>query len=168
MLGKEYFQGGDAVFTIEPGLELSAKFNVENRHYTYWITFVEGDKSKGQRDTFFIKLFVGTENTNPKHYRYLGILNVKQGDVICTAGSKIDPADFAVRILRMTICRIWDGKGAELAAMGVSVRHNDHCSRCGKRLTTPTSLDIGVGPECLKMMCAAVKMPADLFTMQPA
>ena len=33
----------------------------------------------------------------------------------------------------------------------VDIYHSGHCARCGKRLTTPESVKLGIGPECIKM-----------------
>jgi hypothetical protein len=30
------------------------------------------------------------------------------------------------------------------------IRHNGSCGRCGRKLTVPTSIKAGIGPECAK------------------
>ena len=33
----------------------------------------------------------------------------------------------------------------------LSVYHDNTCRRCGRKLTTPKSIKLGIGPECIKM-----------------
>jgi hypothetical protein len=35
------------------------------------------------------------------------------------------------------------------------VRHENHCGRCGRTLTHPESIDLGIGPECAAKMAEA-------------
>jgi hypothetical protein len=35
---------------------------------------------------------------------------------------------------------------------GIEVWHNGRCGRCGRILTVPESITIGIGPECIKKM----------------
>lgn len=37
----------------------------------------------------------------------------------------------------------------------LEVRHEGHCGRCGRALTDPRSIDMGIGPECMKSMGVA-------------
>lgn len=51
---------------------------------------------------------------------------------------------------------VWDlfaNKGKELGARGKAydVQSSRHCIRCNRRLTTPTSIENGIGPECMKL-----------------
>jgi hypothetical protein len=34
----------------------------------------------------------------------------------------------------------------------VEVWHEGHCGKCGKRLTVPSSIENGLGPECIKTL----------------
>lgn len=45
--------------------------------------------------------------------------------------------------------------GSEGAAPHLEVRHENHCGRCGARLTHPESIDSGLGPECRAIMDGA-------------
>lgn len=42
-------------------------------------------------------------------------------------------------------------RDANLSAL-VEIRHAGRCCRCGRTLTTPESIDAGIGPECIKKM----------------
>jgi hypothetical protein len=41
---------------------------------------------------------------------------------------------------------------SEKALAQVEVWHEGRCARCGRKLTTPSSVDLGLGPECADKM----------------
>jgi hypothetical protein len=42
--------------------------------------------------------------------------------------------------------------GDDVIPADLEVRHEGHCGRCGRGLTDPASIDIGIGPECQRKM----------------
>jgi hypothetical protein len=68
--------------------------------------------------------------------------------VALTKGSKFTDDAWPVRLLRRSMARVWEGKGGEVEKAGFRIMHDGHCSVCGRKLTTPESLDSGIGPVC--------------------
>lgn len=44
----------------------------------------------------------------------------------------------------------------------IEIRHNGRCGRCGRTLTVNESIDMGIGPECIKMLNKQEKRDAIL------
>jgi hypothetical protein len=61
--------------------------------------------------------------------------------------SKIGAGAPSVKALEWFISRL----GPE-APEGVEVRHSGKCGRCNRTITTPASVDSGIGPECAETM----------------
>ncbi len=101
----------------------------------------------------------GTDNEN--HYSYVGKVNRSAwterasgkvhsaGSVDLTKGSKFAEGSQQVIRGRWLIDHIVNGKQIP---DHLEIRHSGKCGRCGRTLTTPESLDRGIGPECWGIM----------------
>jgi hypothetical protein len=127
----DFFKGGNALFTVG---------NSKGEHYTYKIR-----QPKGENKPFFVSLLTGPENTND--YTYLGIYNPNSHDVILTSKSKFNQESVPVKVIRWAIKIVVANK--EFPA-GYTIQHEGRCCRCGRTLTTPESIENGIGPECAK------------------
>lgn len=125
----DFFEGGKAIFTVS---------NPVGDHYTYKIT-------KKEKGPFFVSLLTGPDNTSD--YTYLGVYHPKNRSVILTAASKFKEESTPVRVIRWAIKMIVDGA---IIPCGYTIRHEGRCCRYGRMLTTPESIDRGIGPECMK------------------
>ena len=110
-------------------------------HHTYRIAKA--------RDThqarYFVSVLTGPDNT--KNYTYIGqILN---GEFGATKGSKLPTTHPKFRAFEL----VWYYLNIEDALPAwLMIRHEGKCGRCGRKLTVPESIDIGIGPECLKYL----------------
>lgn len=129
---KDYVLAGNAIITLESGMT--------GKHFTYKIT-----RSKNDDNLYFIKSLRGPDNCND--YTYIGCYYAdnrhfhpdKKYKGIETYGW---PKSLqAVNFLFKTIDNIPDK---------LHVYHNGRCCVCGRMLTTPESIEKGVGPECEK------------------
>jgi hypothetical protein len=96
-------------------------------------------------NTYFVSWLTGPDND--ADYTYLGVVDVA-GDALNlrrTAKSKLQ-ANSAVFLAAKFFCDRVLRDGAMPA--GLEVRHEGRCGRCGRALTTPESVDRGIGPEC--------------------
>jgi hypothetical protein len=125
----DFFEAGKAIFTVS---------NPIGDHYTYKIT-------KKEKGPFFVALLTGPDNTSD--YTYLGIYHPGKRSITLTAKSKFTETSTPVRVIRWAIIMIKDGKGLP---RGYTIRHEGRCCRCGRMLTTPESIERGIGPECMK------------------
>ena len=102
------------------------------------------------RDMWNVSLLSGPNND--ADYTYLGQLNPKNGDVRLTKKSKMTAASWPVRVLRRVLYRLFIDKMDDVLAAGWSLVHAGRCCRCGRKLTTPHSVEIGIGPVCESLM----------------
>lgn len=116
------------------------------QHVTFRIVKKTFDpKVAGERPTtYFVWVLAGPDNT--ADYRYVGIVNPATGEVRLTKQSRYTDDALCVRVVRWALRKVW----AESALPeGYAIHHAGRCARCGRLLTTPESIKIGIGPECL-------------------
>jgi len=129
-LNTNFFIGGKATFTVDNG---------KGVHYTFRI-----NKSK-KCGLFFASLLTGSDNVNS--YTYMGIFKPLTGEVVLTYASKFNDITIPVKVLRWAMKHVY---GDKMLPEGYQIRHEGKCGCCGRALTEPTSLTIGIGPECRK------------------
>ncbi len=130
MINKDFILGGNATFTVQ---------NNKGVHYTF-----KARQPKPEMP-FFLSLLTGPDNETS--YTYMGTIGAKTGDVYLTAKSKYSNDSLPVRVARFALRCVW---GVQTLPEGYQIRHEGKCGRCGRKLTTPESLDRGIGPECIK------------------
>jgi len=121
---KDFIYAGKAIVTLE-----SAK---TGKHYTYRIT-----KAK-DKDIYFVGVLSG--GNNDESYSYLGLLADDQ--FRSTAKSQYSPDAPCYQAFLYFI------KHINGTAKNLNVYHSCKCGRCGRTLTDPTSITIGLGPTC--------------------
>ena len=145
IISKEFVVAGKSTFT----LALPEAYAAENGlrpHYTFKVRFKEG--SNGFSDTFFVSLLTGPDNTSS--YTYLGILNPDNGQVRTTAKSCLNGESLQVKLINRALKLVWENNTQPLIDKGFALHHEGKCGRCGRKLTTPKSVDQGFGPECVQ------------------
>jgi hypothetical protein len=123
-----FFQGGHAIFTVN---------NSKGEHYTYRI----GHSKENQ--PLCVGLLTGPDNETS--YTYMGIFNPKTSCVVLTYASKYKEDSTPVKVVRWAITQVT--KGNPLPT-GYSIQHAGKCCCCGRTLTTPESVESGIGPIC--------------------
>lgn len=110
---------------------------VTETRYTYQVR-VSDDQSM-----FFVSALIGSDNE--ADYAYIGCIPAKTRTMRAgTKGNDRDPRFIALDwLLKQLISR-----GTVPAT--VEVFHEGRCGRCGRKLTTPESIQTGLGPECAK------------------
>lgn len=109
--------------------------------FTYKISASEDQKLR------FVKVLVGQDNESS--YAYLGIIN-EQGAFRTTAKSKISSSAPSAVAFDWTLKALVAGRDPH-----VEIFHAGKCGRCGRKLTVPESIEIGLGPECAEKGWAA-------------
>lgn len=127
----KFFQGGNALFTVG---------NNKGEHYTFKIR-----QPKGDNKPFFVSILTGPQNESD--YTYLGLYNPKTKYVALTTKSKYNQESTPVRVIRWAIKIVDSNKDIP---EGYTIQHEGRCCRCGRTLTTPESIQKGIGPECQK------------------
>lgn len=148
---ERFILAGNAVFTLE-----SEKTGA---HFTYRVTRAP----EGRNPVYFVGVLTGPNNEDD--YSYAGILRMGTAhdtnphrevfEFRTTAKSRIAATALSVVGFKW----FWDRVSAGRMPAGVTMRHSGSCGRCGRTLTTPESIERGIGPECAKTMGIATVKP---------
>lgn len=135
MIGVQFLTGGHAIFTLT---------NPAGEYYTYRIT--EPKDFNDSYPVWFVSLLTGPNNT--QDYTYLGIMRKDRDSgalfITTTAKSKFDKDSKPVKVVQWALKKIQEGQFPE----GYKAEHIGRCAVCGRPLTTPASLESGIGPIC--------------------
>ncbi len=132
-------------FTITPRqftLAGKSTFTVHNpstgNRFTFKVT-----KGKQETAPHFVKVLTGSDNENS--YTFLGTI-FNENNYAHGRRSTISPEAPPAKAFAFVWSRI-DNLPSVLEFF-----HAGKCACCGRKLTTPQSCTIGIGPECLKKM----------------
>jgi len=124
-----FILAGNATFTL-----VSAKTGTR---FTYRIRAKEVD---GGKMLHFVSVLTGADNEND--FTFLG--TVFEGKTFRhSAKSRIGLDALSARAFTWAFGRIITDSLTD-----ASVHHEGKCGRCGRKLTVPRSIEIGLGPEC--------------------
>lgn len=135
---------GDATFTVDNGA---------GKHYTFHV-YKSEPSQQYPNPAHFIEVLVGPDNTTD--YLYMGVV-VHTGKnspyVRITSKSKIKKEDVRWKVATWALRVIWQHQYMNYKVpMEYSIRHSGNCGKCGRPLTTPASLDTGLGPDCAESL----------------
>lgn len=128
---KQFVLAGKAMITLES--------KTSGTHFTYKVNKAEN------KDIWFISLLSG--NNNDEDYRFMGYFTA---DMILktSAKSKVTSDAPAYKAMDFTLKHVVANKIPE----ALKIYHSCRCGRCGRTLTTPESIQRGIGPECITML----------------
>ncbi len=121
---------GNAIFTIT-----STKTGAS---YTYKISEPSAPANEGAVKPLCAAVLTGPDNL--RDYTYIGVVDRDRDVVRSTKGSKVFGDAPSYKALT------WFLQNTDSTL--VEFRHVGRCARCGRALTTPESIDFGMGPEC--------------------
>ena len=114
--------------------------STSNKHFTYKISKARDTEV----DRYFVGLLTGPMNTSD--YTYIGqILN---GKFEATKGTKVSTDSKGFKAFKLG----WQIISGNHYRYWFEVWHEGKCGRCGRTLTVKESLEVGIGPECQKIM----------------
>lgn len=118
----------------------NARFTLRNsatgNRFTYRV------RASADGRIYFVSLLSGADNENA--YTYLG--TIKAGRYQHGRRSRIGTDAPSARAFE------WAWPRIENLPAVVEVWHEGRCGRCGRALTVPESLALGLGPECAKAL----------------
>lgn len=123
-----FITGNKAVFTI-------LNTTTEKR-FTFKI------KKHKEKDLHFVYLMTGCDNN--KHYSFFGTIFNK--NVFKVSSKSKVPVSKSQGIAAFD----WLFKNYNRFPSNIQFWHEGSCCQCGRRLTVPTSIASGIGPECSK------------------
>lgn len=128
----------------KPGKSCTFTISSPTKHFTFKISASKSLNDNGK--VLFLKVLTGPDNESS--YSYVGILrqNVDfRPAIVPTRKSKVGMDAQSVKALLWVLRQIYFNK--ELPE-GYDVLHSGHCAACGRKLTTPESIEMGLGPIC--------------------
>jgi len=144
VLSTKFFSAGKAIFTV---------YNSSGKHYTFKINHKKADPTKDEwqdKMPFYIYILTGQDNENS--YTYMGVYNSKKNTVYTTPASKYNKDSDPIKVVNWGMRMVKEGDWNNPNVRGYGVKSKGRCARCGRPLTTPESIKIGIGPDCLKNM----------------
>jgi hypothetical protein len=138
-VSKTFILAGKATFTIE---------TPDNGHRTYKVEHVPANDR--WPESYFVKLLTGSDNESD--YTYLGKLDMHTGQVATTKKSQQYENTFPLNLLNRVLARVWSDDHAAYEQHGYKTHHEGRCGRCARKLTVPSSVESGFGPECIELV----------------
>lgn len=123
-----YITGGNATFTIE-----STKLNVR---YTYKLVHKKNDRCEHR---YIVSRLYGSDNNSD--YKYMGIYYSDTGVFKTQDNESLHNKMFKSFVKMLN-------SPTELWYDTCKFYKSEKCACCGRRLTTPESIERGIGPEC--------------------
>jgi hypothetical protein len=132
MEGKK-LNNSEALNFILAGNSTSTFLNREtDNRFTYKV------KKSKDSDIFFVSVL-----TSPDVYTYIGYIT---NDFKLGKKSKISKDAQSVKVFNYIFRKLKSGNLPEQ----IEIWHNGKCGKCARKLTVPSSIDTGIGPECFK------------------
>jgi Family of unknown function (DUF6011) len=125
----------------------NARFTLRSRatgaRYTYRVSMADPNP-KYPGHAWFVSVLTGPENT--ADYQYAGLIRGAAGGptFAWTGRSRLASSAPSVEAFRWTFARLALGH----MPGNVEIWHEGRCGRCGRALTVPESIALGLGPEC--------------------
>jgi hypothetical protein len=125
-----------AAYAFAGNAGITLRSTVTGAHFTFKVTSPRTNAD----NVLFVSVLVGADD-----YRYIGMLDASR-TFRTTAKSQIARDAKATAAFRYFIAALAKG---EIPSV-LEVRHEGRCGACGRKITTPSSLDSGIGPECAR------------------
>lgn len=132
----EFLSGGRAFFTVS---------NDKGEHFTYRINKPKPRQQFTTYTPFFASVLKGPDNYS--NYKYIGIYDPGYGIVRPTKKSSYPVGSKEYDILAWAIRAV---HGCKVMPEGYAIQHAGKCCVCARKLTTPQSIEAGIGPVCLE------------------
>lgn len=138
---REFVLAGHAIFTLVS--------RSTGQRLTFRVMRAEVRPGDSRPAPWFVGVLTGPDNTTD--YAFLGTvfapMNFKH-----SAKSRIGPDAQSVKAFTWFIRQLSAGRSGSLGQ--VEIYHEGRCCRCGRPLTTPSSVASGIGPVCAEKMAA--------------
>lgn len=139
-----YILSGNGTFTLQS--------SITETSFTYQADTPALDPNRPRAKTpVFIRLLTGPNNESD--FQYMGTIWKGPGivpDLTLTAKSRFTSDALSVKAIRWLLSRIRDAKPTD----ALNFFHEGVCCCCGRKLTTPESIQRGIGPVCYSRRAA--------------
>ena len=127
-----YMLAGKSIFTLVSG--------ATGTRFTYKVSLMK-KRNTNDADAFYVSVLTGPDNTSS--YSRLAMV-FDGGKLVFPRSWEISPNAPSAKALAWSFGKLQKG----IMPSNLSVYHNGHCGRCGRHLTTPESVQTGLGPIC--------------------
>lgn len=134
---RDFILAGHAVFTV--------RSKKTGTRFTYKIRQPEPE-TDGAPAPHFVSVLTGPDNESD--YQYLGCI-FQARDFVVTKKSRIGKDAPSAKAFAWLWAQLMAGKDV---TGQMEYWHEGTCCRCGRRLTTPESIEAGIGPVCAGRM----------------
>lgn len=129
--------GGKAIFTV--------RSMISGTRFTYKVNCPR-DMKPEDATLFFVSVLTGPDNESA--YQYIGTIRKVDGYWRFAHGVKSKISQQAPSVVAFTFIL------NEILSFGrhsntLEIWHEGKCCRCGRKLTVPSSIESGFGPECI-------------------
>jgi len=94
---------------------------------------------------YFVKVLVGSDNENS--YNFIGTIFNSNGIIFKhSRKSRVTEKATSVRVFAYVLKNLLANK----LPKSIEIWHEGRCCCCGRKLTVPSSIESGIGPECSK------------------
>lgn len=114
--------------------------NENNVRFTYKVTNMPDNKNLR-----FVKVLTGSDNIS--NYKYFAFIKMIGESFTYTFGnlkSKVSRTSPSVELFEKVLAHL----RAKRKMANIEIWHDGKCCRCGRKLTVPSSVQAGIGPEC--------------------
>lgn len=134
----------DALFFMLAGKALfTLRSKLTNNRFTFYV-----EQARDKKPIYFVSLLTGQNNETD--YTYIGFIKVTDGYPVFSKGAKGNVAETATSFLAFN--HVFKHLSNNENINTLEIWHEGYCCRCGRLLTTPESVDRGIGPECIKLI----------------
>lgn len=124
-----FILGGNAIFVVQS--------LTTNKHYTFKVS-----QSKSNKTMYFVSVLV---DYNSSQFVYVGFINTKKSFSLNLSAKSKYTADSPVFMAFQTVLTLAVAKKSHPKLLFL---HLGKCGKCGRPLTDPLSIEIGLGPIC--------------------
>lgn len=114
--------------------------------YTYKVAIKKAEATS-EDPVYFVNLLRGPDNTGD--FAYMGVLR-RPGTFHLTSKSRVGRTAGSFRAMVWFLDAMRCGRA--ILSDKLEVWHDGKCGRCGRKLTVPESVSVGLGPECMRRM----------------
>jgi len=135
---KQFIFAGNAIWTIDNG---------KGEHFTFKVIKPDEGTPFERLGIYFVYVLNGPDNT--KNYAYMGVFDTVNMSLSTTKGSKVFESAKSWKVAYWALNMV----SREMPfPPGYRIHHEGKCGRCGRKLTVPSSVISGIGPECASIM----------------
>lgn len=136
-------------FILAGNAYITFRSQATGTRYTYRISKAEEKENQGARQAprYFVSLLTCSDNTGD--YTYLGMITAHVFRATKATGAQAKGQPF------LAFDYVWRHLARGVEAPQAEIWHEGRCGRCGRMLTVPESIALGLGPECAGKTIAA-------------